>query len=69
MVEAAVCQVNSTETCLLISDNYHRTLKYFCALAAGIHCVKHVWIHDCCDTVCSFNIILFVIKTLVYISY
>ena len=37
--------------CLLISDNCQRTLKFFCALAAGVSCVSHLWIHDCCSTV------------------
>ena len=33
--------------CFLISASYHRTRMYFCALAAGVPCVSHVWIHVC----------------------
>lgn len=30
----------------LISDSYHRTVKYFQSLAAGLPCVSHLWIRD-----------------------
>lgn len=30
----------------LISDAYHRTVKYFQSLAAGLPCISHLWIRD-----------------------
>ncbi|XP_071794122.1 uncharacterized protein [Asterias amurensis] len=35
---------------LLISNTHCRTKKYFQALAAGIPCISHLWLRDCCKT-------------------
>lgn len=32
----------------VISSSYQRTIKYLQGLAAGIPCVSHLWIRDCC---------------------
>ncbi|XP_070542298.1 TP53-binding protein 1-like [Ptychodera flava] len=33
----------------LLANTYCRTKKYFQCLAAGISCVSHVWLRDCCQ--------------------
>ncbi|XP_022107017.1 TP53-binding protein 1-like [Acanthaster planci] len=35
---------------LLIANTYCRTKKYFQALAAGIPCISHLWLRDCCKS-------------------
>ena len=41
---------NGAEGLFLISDTFQRTQKYFLALATGVPCVSHAWIHDSCIT-------------------
>ncbi|XP_060067237.1 TP53-binding protein 1-like [Ylistrum balloti] len=40
-------EVSSARQCILLSDTYQRTVKYFQCLAAGLPCLSHVWIYDC----------------------
>ena len=40
--------------CFLVSDSHQRTQKYLHCLAAGVPCVSHLWLRDCCNTVSSF---------------
>ncbi|GAB1600737.1 uncharacterized protein LOC115210622 isoform X2 [Argonauta hians] len=36
------------KTCFVVSSSYQRTVKYLEGLAAGIPCISHLWIRDCC---------------------
>ncbi|XP_033750822.1 TP53-binding protein 1-like isoform X2 [Pecten maximus] len=40
-------EVSSARQCILLSDTYQRTVKYFQFLAAGLLCLSHVWVYDC----------------------
>ncbi|XP_069136776.1 uncharacterized protein [Argopecten irradians] len=40
-------EVSSARQCILLSDSYQRTVKYFQCLAAGLLCLSHVWVYDC----------------------
>ncbi|RDD46298.1 Tumor suppressor p53-binding protein 1 [Trichoplax sp. H2] len=42
-------QITVALQCFLISNEYCRTTKYIQALAAGLPCVRHTWIIDCCQ--------------------
>ncbi|XP_021358532.1 uncharacterized protein LOC110453742 isoform X2 [Mizuhopecten yessoensis] len=42
-------EVSSARQCILLSDTYQRTVKYFQFLAAGRLCLSHVWVYDCCS--------------------
>ncbi|XP_029635084.1 uncharacterized protein LOC115210622 isoform X1 [Octopus sinensis] len=36
------------KTSFVVSNTYQRTVKYLQGLAAGIPCVSHLWVRDCC---------------------
>ncbi|XP_022246312.1 TP53-binding protein 1-like isoform X2 [Limulus polyphemus] len=44
--EAQVVQV---EQVFLVADTYLETYKYIQSIAAGIPCISHVWVNNCCS--------------------
>ncbi|XP_055946073.1 uncharacterized protein LOC129976491 isoform X1 [Argiope bruennichi] len=38
----------SKKNIFLLANTYLRTMKYIKCLAAGIHCIKHHWVQNCC---------------------
>ncbi|XP_076322564.1 TP53-binding protein 1-like [Tachypleus tridentatus] len=43
-------QIVQLEQVFLIADTYLETYKYIQSIAAGIPCVSHVWVDNCCST-------------------